>query len=152
MERYNHNKMNRSNISLVLVLILSSNPILRINGLRSLSLVSFHRRHHAPPSRGCNVRLPCSIIREGSPITSSVSLSSHKMSSEWDEATTSQLKSQLKQLNLPISGVKAELIQRLQNHHRKEGNHQSSPIKAKKKSISTLSPPKDEIEIQVIEK
>jgi hypothetical protein len=74
------------------------------------------------------------------------------MSSEWDEATTSQLKSQLKQLNLPISGVKAELIQRLQNHHRKEGNHQSSPIKAKKKSISTLSPPKDEIEIQVIEK
>ncbi|KAL3768134.1 hypothetical protein ACHAWU_002692 [Discostella pseudostelligera] len=147
MKDYNHYRMARSIISLVLALVLSPKSILRISGLRPSSLVSCHRRHHALHSRECNVRPPYSVDRQDSPI-STFSLSSQKISSEWDEATTSQLKSQLKQLNLPISGVKAELIQRLQNHHREN----NLPLKSKKKSISTLPPPKDEIEIQVIEK
>ena len=72
----------------------------------------------------------------------------------WSKLTVPQLKSILKEHNLPISGVKAELIQRLEDHYNSEtvadgGQQQISANMEQKRTYAT---PKDETEIQVVEK
>lgn len=66
--------------------------------------------------------------------------------------TVPELKSQLKEWKLPVSGRKAELIERLEEH---ELNLQPAdspqPNKNKKRSIA-FPPPKDDTEVQVMEK
>ena len=159
MRHRNQNKMSFKLIYTVLALALSSIRRSCIHGL--LSSPSFHRHQRHPDdtdgallSRGCN-----NIIHQPwLPSTTSSLSSSAQISSDWDEATISQLKSQLKQLNLPISGVKSELIQRLEQYHYRQkataaNTNDLHIITPKKKSVvSKLPPPKDEIEIQVIEK
>ena len=100
-------------------------------------------------------------------------------SSSWSKLTVPQLKSILKEHNLPLSGVKAELISRLENHHAtgaaeieqsssngieesasNNNNLQSSSNRNQSDSTNNRSrtsttkfpPPKDKTEIQVVEK
>jgi len=69
-----------------------------------------------------------------------------------------QLKSQLKQWKLPVSGVKAELIQRLEDHQAAgealtAESQTSVPQETQSSSRKKMfPPPKDETEIQVAEK
>ncbi len=67
--------------------------------------------------------------------------------------TVPELKSKLKEWKLPVSGKKAELVERLEAH---ELNHlqpkdSPEPNNDKKRSIS-FPPPKDDTEVQVMEK
>ncbi|KAL7462990.1 hypothetical protein ACHAXS_003362 [Conticribra weissflogii] len=83
--------------------------------------------------------------------------------SSWSEMTVAELKSELKRRKLPISGVKSELIQRLEDQASSPKNSTtekpsstatpktSATVQTKKKS-SALPPPKDETEIRVVEK
>ena len=84
------------------------------------------------------------------------SSSSAATSSEWGKLTVPQLKSQLKEWNLPVSGVKAELIQRLDDHEASISTTEvtESPAASNGAARSTKSfpPPKDETEIKVMEK
>ena len=103
-------------------------------------------------------------------------------SSSWSKLTVPQLKSILKENNLPLSGVKAELISRLENHHAtgaaaeissrqsssndiEENNdnnnnnlqssskmNQSDSTNNGSTSTTKFPPPKDKTEIQVVEK
>lgn len=75
----------------------------------------------------------------------------------WGELTVPELKAQLKARNLPLSGKKAELIERLAEHDtssdaNSSADHESqksAPIKNKK---STRPPPKNENEAQAMKK
>ena len=82
----------------------------------------------------------------------------------WNKLTVPQLKIILKEYNLPVSGVKAELIQRLGDHHNHntratepsssdttDNNIDISVVEQKKKK-KKYPPPKDTTEIQVVKK
>ena len=68
--------------------------------------------------------------------------------------TVPELKSQLKVWRLPVSGKKAELIERLEDHElnnlQPTGSQQSN--KNDKKRTISFPPPKDDTEVQVMEK
>mmetsp|Transcript_31913 Transcript_31913/g.67092 ORF Transcript_31913/g.67092 Transcript_31913/m.67092 type:complete len:816 (-) Transcript_31913:78-2525(-) len=121
--------------------------------------VHFHGRHHAT-NRGSAAAFHSNNYRLNSNNKLSMATSSSSQTSSWSNMTVPQLKSQLKQWKLPVSGVKAELIQRLDNHQdslatENSTNESSSEEQInetnRKRSIS-FPPPKDETEIQVVEK
>jgi hypothetical protein len=84
---------------------------------------------------------------------SQVKLYMTSTTTSWDKLTVPELKSQLKERSLPVSGVKAELIKRLQEHEA-SASPTSSPDdnQPSKKKTTSFPPPKDETEVQVIEK
>eukprot|EP00578_Thalassiosira_sp_NH16_P012130 CAMPEP_0181115074 /NCGR_PEP_ID=MMETSP1071-20121207/21239_1 /TAXON_ID=35127 /ORGANISM="Thalassiosira sp., Strain NH16" /LENGTH=851 /DNA_ID=CAMNT_0023199259 /DNA_START=73 /DNA_END=2624 /DNA_ORIENTATION=+ len=104
--------------------------------------------------------------------SSASAASASQTSPSWSKLTVPQLKSQLKQWNLPVSGVKAELIRRIEEHqqessssssatndskrtaittHERENNQPTTTNNGKRRSIS-FPPPKDETEVRVLEK
>eukprot|EP00581_Thalassiosira_minuscula_P014811 CAMPEP_0183722190 /NCGR_PEP_ID=MMETSP0737-20130205/14225_1 /TAXON_ID=385413 /ORGANISM="Thalassiosira miniscula, Strain CCMP1093" /LENGTH=829 /DNA_ID=CAMNT_0025952311 /DNA_START=34 /DNA_END=2523 /DNA_ORIENTATION=+ len=127
------------------------------------ALMSVHRFRGAYPhaNRGFDV----TIVGESGRLNSNLLMSK----SSWSELTVSELKTQLRERDLPVSGVKAVLIQRLEEHQattatttatktvtetpenepqrraQKNGHQQAS-----RKKI--FPPPKDEMEISVAEK
>ena len=75
-----------------------------------------------------------------------------------NEMTVAELKAQLKERKLPVSGVKAELIKRLESYESSSDQTndakqpESKPSTATKKKSTSFPPPKDGTEIKVIEK
>ena len=77
--------------------------------------------------------------------------------SSWEKFTVPELKSQLKEWNLPVSGTKAELIRRLTEHETSLDSDSESDLDAPQETINTnkkspFPPPKDESEIRSMEK
>lgn len=66
--------------------------------------------------------------------------------------TVPELKSQLKEWKLPVSGRKAELIERLEEHELNSQPADSPQPNSNKKRSIAFPPPKDDTEVQVMEK
>eukprot|EP00579_Thalassiosira_antarctica_P011994 CAMPEP_0201922986 /NCGR_PEP_ID=MMETSP0903-20130614/10864_1 /ASSEMBLY_ACC=CAM_ASM_000552 /TAXON_ID=420261 /ORGANISM="Thalassiosira antarctica, Strain CCMP982" /LENGTH=833 /DNA_ID=CAMNT_0048460219 /DNA_START=124 /DNA_END=2622 /DNA_ORIENTATION=- len=123
--------------------------------------LSVHRFHgtHQHANRASNA----AFVGGNHRLNSKLSMSTSAQTSSWSEMTVSQLKTQLKSNDLPVSGVKAVLIQRLEEHQatttatttaetpdnepKQEEQNNDQPNRKKK-----FPPPKDETEVQVMEK
>jgi len=86
-----------------------------------------------------------------------------EVKTSWNKLTVPQLKSILKEYNLPVSGVKAELIQRLEDHHHSHNDSTSNEpstsdttdnndISVVEQKMEKYPPPKDTTEIHVVQK
>lgn len=81
---------------------------------------------------------------------------SSKTSTSWEKMTVPELKSQLKERSLSISGTKAELVRRLTEHETSSNTNskpdQYPPQNTKVAKRPNFTPPKDEVEVQSMEK
>lgn len=78
--------------------------------------------------------------------------STDNVSFQWSKLTVPQLKSQLKDRGLPVSGKKAELVQRILEHESSTTGAERSQNSSKDAKRSAFPPPKDETEIEVVRK
>ena len=113
------------------------------------ALSSFH--HHPPSPYRASAAKRTHWHRTSLHVSRSEPTSAtDNVSIQWSKLTVPQLKSQLKDRGLPVSGKKAELVQRIVEH-------ESSTSGAEKNSSNDAArpafpPPKDETEIEVVRK
>lgn len=83
---------------------------------------------------------------------SKASSSPASQEADWKDMTVPQLKSQLKEWNLPVSGKKIELIERLEEHEHNHLTPKSSPQSTNNKRSISFPPPQDDTEVRVMQK